>query len=351
MPHVFTASKCVVATTSAPRWRKCCTMAVARAPPSLGSVPVPTSSSSTSAGSASSRSIDTRLVMCAEKVLRLAVIDCSSPMSANTLRNTGSRAVAAGTCRPAWAISAKSPAVLSATVLPPVLGPVMSSTRLGGSRRTSTGTARSSSGCRAPVSSREVSAVNAGSMPFTRALCRALACSTSTAEATSRSTRRSAGRWRKRSVSSNRMRKISARSLSSSSTMSLLSSTVAAGSRKSVAPLAELPCTMPGTWPRCSARTISTKRPLRSVTTSSCRYLEVSLPRVNDSRVPRSLPRFCRSSLRMRRNSGLASSCTSPPASMARRTAVTSSANDATWRARPPKMGKSAPARRMPARV
>ena len=44
-------------------------------------------------------------------------------------RNTGSRASAAGTNRPACAISADSPAVFSATVLPPVFGPVISSTR------------------------------------------------------------------------------------------------------------------------------------------------------------------------------------------------------------------------------
>ncbi len=55
-----------------------------------------------------------------------------------------------------------------------------------------------------------------------------------------------AGRLRNRSVSSRRIRRISSRSSSSSSTMSLLSSTVAAGSRNSVAPLAELPWTMPG---------------------------------------------------------------------------------------------------------
>ena len=100
MPHVFTASKCVVAITRAPRCRKCWTIAVASAPPSLGSVPVPTSSSRTSAGSCRSRSIETRFVMCDEKVLRLASIDCSSPMSANTERNTGSFATAAGRCRP-----------------------------------------------------------------------------------------------------------------------------------------------------------------------------------------------------------------------------------------------------------
>ena len=108
-------------------------IAVASAPPSAGSVPVPTSSSSTSAGTCSARSIAAMLVMCAEKVLRLAEIDCSSPMSANSVRNTGSvEPAAAGMCSPAWAISASSPAVFSATVLPPVFGPVMSSTRAGG---------------------------------------------------------------------------------------------------------------------------------------------------------------------------------------------------------------------------
>ena len=66
-------------------------MATPSAPPSIGSVPEPTSSSSTSAGIARPRSIDAMLVMCAENVLRLASIDCSSPMSANSERNTGSR--------------------------------------------------------------------------------------------------------------------------------------------------------------------------------------------------------------------------------------------------------------------
>ena len=68
-------------------------------------------------------------VMCAENVLRLASIDCSSPMSAKSERNTGSRdPSAAGMRSPACAIIASSPAVLSATVLPPVFGPVISST-------------------------------------------------------------------------------------------------------------------------------------------------------------------------------------------------------------------------------
>ena len=47
------------------------------------------------------------------------------------------------------------------------LGPVISSTRLGGSSSTSTGTARSSIGWRAAFSCRLVSIVNSGSMPLT----------------------------------------------------------------------------------------------------------------------------------------------------------------------------------------
>ena len=76
------------------------------------------------------RSIDAMLAMCAENVLRLASIDCSSPMSANSERNTGSREpCAAGIRRPACIIIASSPAVFSATVLPPVFGPVIEQDR------------------------------------------------------------------------------------------------------------------------------------------------------------------------------------------------------------------------------
>ena len=45
-----------------------------------------------------------------------------------------------GSCRPACAISGSRPAVFSATVLPPVFGPVMTSTRVGGISMMSTGT-------------------------------------------------------------------------------------------------------------------------------------------------------------------------------------------------------------------
>ena len=61
--------------------------------------------------------------------------------------------------------------------------------------------------------------------------------------------------------------------------MSLLISTVLSGSRNRLAPLAELPWTMPGIAVRFSARMTSTYRPLRSVTIGCCRYFAVSLPR------------------------------------------------------------------------
>ena len=61
-------------------------------------------------------------------VERLWAIDCSSPMSAKTSRKIGRRLPAsAGTCRPAWCMSASRPSVRSVTVLPPVFGPVTTS--------------------------------------------------------------------------------------------------------------------------------------------------------------------------------------------------------------------------------
>src|SRR3954471_2009530 len=94
------------------------------------------------------------LVMCAEKVLRLASIDCSSPMSAKSDRNTGRREPsAAGMRRPDCAIRTKSPAVFSATVLPPVFGPVTSSTVAGGITLIVTGTRFLTAGGAPPSSS------------------------------------------------------------------------------------------------------------------------------------------------------------------------------------------------------
>ena len=147
-------------------------IAVASAPPSFGSVPPPASSSSTSAGSASASSVATTFAMCAENVLRLSAIDCSSPMSANTLWKIGTWVPsAAGMSSPACAMIGSSPAVFSATVLPPVFGPVMTRARAGGTRITSTGVTSMpraiSSGCRAARSSNLPSADTPGSTPPT----------------------------------------------------------------------------------------------------------------------------------------------------------------------------------------
>ena len=66
------------------------------------------------------------LVMWAEKVDRFCSMLCSSPISARMWLNTGRLLPsAAGMCRPHWFMAASRPMVFSETVLPPVLGPVM----------------------------------------------------------------------------------------------------------------------------------------------------------------------------------------------------------------------------------
>ncbi len=67
--------------------------------------------------------------MCAEKVESAASMDCASPMSARKAVKTGKLAAVAGMGKPAWAIMASKAVVLSVTVLPPVLGPLMMSWR------------------------------------------------------------------------------------------------------------------------------------------------------------------------------------------------------------------------------
>jgi hypothetical protein len=87
-------------------------------------------------------------------------------MSANTDRNTGSREPsAAGIISPDCAISARRPAVFSATVFPPVFGPVISNTVAGGMILIVTGTAALSNGCRAACSSKAPSLERRGTIP------------------------------------------------------------------------------------------------------------------------------------------------------------------------------------------
>ena len=73
-------------------------------------------------------SMDFKFSMCAENVERSAAMDCSSPMSASTRSKIGNSARSAATGMPDCAESAARPTVLSETVLPPVLGPLMTST-------------------------------------------------------------------------------------------------------------------------------------------------------------------------------------------------------------------------------
>ena len=101
-------------------------IAIARAAPSVGSVPAPISSKSIRLWVSALLRISTVLVICELKVLRLCSILCSSPISANiSLKTAISECSNAGMLSPACAIRVRSPTVFKETVLPPVLGPVM----------------------------------------------------------------------------------------------------------------------------------------------------------------------------------------------------------------------------------
>ena len=67
------------------------------------------------------------------------------------------------------------------------------------------------------------------------------------------------------------MRSISFSSFASSSLSSLLACTTPIGSTKIVAPLEDVSCTRPGSSPRHSAFTGTTKRPPRCVISASCK--------------------------------------------------------------------------------
>ena len=123
---------------------------MASAAPSVGSVPAPSSSTSTRVPSAEFLTISTMLRMWELNVDRLCSMLCSSPMSAKMFSNTGTLLFsAAGMKSPACAIRHSSPTVLSVTVLPPVLGPVMTSVSQDWPISTSMGTTffLSMSGC------------------------------------------------------------------------------------------------------------------------------------------------------------------------------------------------------------
>ena len=136
----------------APFRRQYSIMATARAAPSVGSVPAPSSSKRMRDASSHSDIMLTILLIWAEKVERFCSMLCSSPISARIWLNTGRLLPSsAGICNPHWFMAASRPMVFMDTVLPPVLGPVI--TRVSklspSSRLMGTALLWSSKGCRA----------------------------------------------------------------------------------------------------------------------------------------------------------------------------------------------------------
>ena len=95
------------------------------------------------------------LAMWAENVLRLAAMDCSSPMSAKIAAERRKRASRLHRNQnAACAMTASRPKAFKATVLPPVFGPEITSARAGGT------TVRSDAiGLAGPCSHRRLDAV------------------------------------------------------------------------------------------------------------------------------------------------------------------------------------------------
>ncbi len=137
----FNAPRCVVARVTARRRVSVFKTAVARAPPSAGSVPLPISSSSTSEPAPARSSMSRSWATWAEKVDRLAAMDWRSPMSANTPPNTGKVDWGPiGGMMPLCAIRHSNPTALISTVLPPVFGPDTRTVNSSGASSRSNGT-------------------------------------------------------------------------------------------------------------------------------------------------------------------------------------------------------------------
>ena len=144
-------------------------MEIARAAPSVGSVPAQSSSKRTSERSLTFFKIRMILVIWDEKVLKLCSILCSSPISANTSSNIpSSDRSEAGMWSPDCPIKVRSPTVFKETVLPPVFGPVTIKSLKSLPSVTSIGTTffLSSSGWRPFLIWRYPSLLNVGATPL-----------------------------------------------------------------------------------------------------------------------------------------------------------------------------------------
>ena len=106
--------------------------AIAKAVPSEGSVPAPTSSKRTRVvpgEEAIASSIRLIRRICPLNVDKFCCKDCSSPISAKIFLHHGNLGEPVhGKSKPAFAIKTAKPILFKATVLPPVLGPVIATT-------------------------------------------------------------------------------------------------------------------------------------------------------------------------------------------------------------------------------
>ena len=262
-------------------------------------------------------------------------------MSASTWSKTGRRAASAGGRSPDWWRSAARPIVFSATVLPPVFGPLITSARTRSELEVDRDRRRG-------VEQRMTGARRAARRPRSRPALRprpARARRTRARGRARRSTRRAPAAHRpapqRPTESSPRMRSTSSRASAAASARRLFSSTTANGSTNSVCPVLDASCTTPGTFERAEARTASTGRPPRSARNDSCSASRTSLERATRASSSRTRAPPLRSSVRSLRSSGDAVSRTSEPSSSIRRSISS---------ARPPSSGSTARgARRAPA--
>ncbi len=259
----------------APLPRSSSKIAVASAAPSTGSVPAPSSSKSTRLFSSASEIIFIIFFICAEKVESDCSMLCSSPMSASTLPKTDTSLFSsAGIKRPHMAIRVKRPIVFSVTVLPPVLGPVITSVSKLVPSSMSVGTTLSLSmrGCLALCSSILPSLFNLGLVAFIEYASEALAKTTLSFTAVLYPCSVPPANFATSPESSKSILSISFFSSDLSIFTALFASTAPIGSMKTVEPLDDVSCTRPFTSPLYSAFTGTTNRPLRMVTMGSCRY-------------------------------------------------------------------------------
>ena len=272
-------------------------------------------------------------------------------MSASTLVEHRQRRLSAGGRSPDWWSSAARPSVFSATVLPPVFGPLIderAQARRGRGRsarpspgRAAGGARRAAAPRRRPRPPRRASAARAP--PRASARSSAPVASTSARARPPRSP--TAPTARAGSARPPRARR------SPPPTGGCSARRRRTARRTASAPSSDASWTMPGTLRRALAFTASTGRPPRSVTKSSCRCSRSSLERAS-CRAPRvTRCRPFRSSVRSLRSCGEALSRRSEPSSSTRARSPRRAAR-ATGRSRPPssrRSGASSPARRAPA--